>query len=135
MSRLLPVRSPRAGAAVLRRGAAELDRRLRRQERLGAALRLVAARRLRRIAPRSGGGGLIGLLPLFARVRFAGGGQGERPGVMAARELHQRRHPLIDRRMGVEDVGGPYARIVDASFPAGGGRSRELAGTIDLADA
>jgi hypothetical protein len=50
-----------------------------------------------------------------------------------AGELHQRRHPRIDRRVGVEDVGESLARIVDAHLHHRGGRARKLAAALDLA--
>src|SRR6188768_2710184 len=100
--------------------AAEIDRRLVRQERLALALVLLA------LAPgaiwlrRGKAAGLV----IFHR---------QPSGVVPARELHQCVDPGIDRRMRGKEVGEAFARIVDAHFHDGGIGGLQLAAPLDLA--
>src|SRR5689334_7960389 len=98
-----PARAPRAGAARF----AELDRRPLRQERLLLPAPWAARRRLGRHA------GLLGESLLRRRQR-------DRPRVVAARIAYQGIDALLDRRMGIEQVGEVRAGIVDAHFHHGG---------------
>ena len=59
--------------------------------------------------------------------------QRQRPGVVPARELHQRVDPGIDRRMRGKEVGEAFARIVDAHFHDGGIGGVQFAAPLDLA--
>src|SRR5439155_12244158 len=79
---VLAMRPPRARLIAARRGAAELDRRPLRQERL-AATRL----RLAGTAPRAGGSRPVGIpIGAIIRSRFRPR-QGQRPRLVAAGEL------------------------------------------------
>ena len=62
-----------------------------------------------------------------ARAARSGRGRGRR------RNLHDRRDPVVDRRMGREQVGEAGARIVDAHLHHRRGRAFELAAAFDLA--
>ena len=114
-------RGRRSRPAFGRARAAERDRRLGRQERLG---------RFARRCPRAGAA-LFLVRRILRRPEFLG--QVERAGIVAAGKLDQRRDPAFDRRVGGEQVGEALARIVDAHFHDGGGGAFQFAAALDLA--
>src|SRR5262249_908384 len=108
---LVPVRAPRAGVAAGGGRAVELDRRARRQERLGNA-RSGRAGRLSAAAPRPAGAAFrrlfgCGRLPPLRRRGAGGGGGGGAP-----RGISPRRPPRGGRRGGVGGGGKTLSRAL-----------------------
>src|SRR2546421_230605 len=120
------MRSPWSGIGrVAGRRRAELDRCTLRQEWFAARVRRtewpIRSSRLRRR--------FVLLLRLPRLIKL---GHRQRTGIVPARVTHQRVDPLVHRRMGIEQILEPLARIVDAHLHHARGRPFELAAILDL---